>query len=235
MSENKMNRIYFAICLLVMSVCIIGGCTPAFYRGDNPEYYKMISANTLYITREGFHSTSKELEKDEYGRTLFLLQIKNSYDIYGICQYNGSGSCGYYEDYCYYVFDFGHVLKDDDLNDLKSRNDWSMPLDWDKITTVDHTNDYDMSSSLNAFRTYNGFNNMRGGNWLPKFRNSKGDWIYIASVLDGNEYKTYIVLFDASQKNIIDQAVINDTVNCQDELHEFKEKNNWFGGKTKFD
>lgn len=145
--EGHIMRNALAITLVILSfVCIaLCGCdnfSKFYYSGKDIDLY---SAAIYAVPGFGYvmSSTTEVIEKDEYGRTLFLFTARDTnlfpggYDYVNaavICQQTNGEEVSYYNDVCYQYLDAEASAAQSDLSTLKSENDWGLPIDAQKCT-----------------------------------------------------------------------------------------------------
>ena len=103
----------------------------------------------FYADMKGMGATCEPIERDSFGRILYTYSTRNFLSeiqetVYVICQKYDSEYVYFYEDICYLPID----RSDDELETLKTKNDWDKELDLSKMSR--RTNDITFDLVLNT-------------------------------------------------------------------------------------
>lgn len=136
-----------ALFLFLLTSCFIHSVPNSVYRSGRgdlfvPISYSMPVDSGHYSNQTRSQLALKELEIDNYGRTLCSLSFrdyKNEFfqngEVYCIVQQSSDSETSFYEDVCCAgVTD--PEKADAVIEDLKQKNDWNLPLDPVKMTTI---------------------------------------------------------------------------------------------------
>jgi hypothetical protein len=141
MNKYKIGVIVlFALALVTLAGCF--GSKPYEYRGERPDLYSVATHTVLgsvgYILEEvKFDPEIRVLEEDSYGRTLFLYSEGGLVSAYSLVvqQQSDDGDAYYYSDTCF-ISSPDEEFSDQEILQLKQRNDWGMAFDPEKCERV---------------------------------------------------------------------------------------------------
>ena len=261
---RKLSRLGIAAMALALLVSLISGCFLALkpedfiYRGDHPEILT-VAMNAILGTPSYFVSEIVEfpeiiaVEADDYGRTLYIYSDNDTSLI--ISQHSDDEYVYFYPHYCfisidrlksgrsigYYhsnpplpIEDIEESFTPEAIEELKSRNDWNLPMNLDnairaQIVNIkpDRRGPVD-DDALSLF--YESFfeEKITGNRVRPKFDYFKSD-DYGRSIYSfggvGNRY--FVVLFQPD--GTFEQGVmeLSNRYQYQDELKAFMELSGW--------
>jgi len=255
---NKHTRKTIVVILFLISfmfsncaVSIYSQFATGEYDGDYPELYS-IGINSIlgakgYIN-QGYGKWLSEIqiiEKDNFGRVLFHYCEYNrvSSRSFIISQKNDMEHSYYYPNYNF-ISNFGGEFSDDEIELLKTKNDWNMPVNIDKCVKVSivrqKTGGPVRTSIIRRF-----FREALGNDAKydsPKFnffiKDNYNRSMYVAYGARGsNRYfdpkqmtRRVVVLF-FQPNGLYDKEIgimeLTDLNNYQDDLKAFKLRNNW--------
>ena len=259
---NKiLNKKVLAV-LLVVFLCSIlfsvGACEPTFseYSGENKELYSATIQSILGV----WSDISDEIfviEKDEYGRILYCCYTKQDIWVEGIISLLIAQK--YDDNYTYVYSDKNYIVKPmeerqtltqtiinstfemDEINLLKSKNDWGEPLDVEKMSKIRHVFDKtkDFIDYVETRENITKASQLVGedfslGNTILLTIDDYYRRIYFMRVFEEtiegseeNDYTdSYVFMFDDND-NIVGHQKIDDIWNYNEQLAEFKERNGW--------
>jgi len=175
------------------------------------------------------------METDSYGRILFQFSAKNCITekvetVYVICQKNVSKYVYFYEDICY-QFAQGD---NDDLTELKERNDWECELNKEKmsrresmeslggfiIEDCDLKHDEVVDAGKKEFVVTN--EECHFVSFLDA--DSEGKGMYLLSVEDGEDVKKYVAIVSTEYE--VSYMEAPDEIDSE-VFAEFKKENGW--------
>ena len=188
-----MKKLRYLIWILILTpILVLTGCSACDYKyeGKNKDLYTVAVYNIFgaYGCSWGIHSASdptiKIIEKDDYGRTLFFYD-ENDGDLvhlFGtavlIMQKSERGYVYYYQDDCYTPYydedrttynhpEYSEIFTEEDIAELKERNDWNKQINTEKCTKSKIVNkkevsplrlkDKDFEKAINPFVISLGF------------------------------------------------------------------------------
>lgn len=236
-----MKRI--AVILLTFVILLFSGCRDSYkYYEDYPEFFS-IAIYTLLGVTGGDGDEIEILEKDTKGRTLFSFSTidnptnSDKSGLYSImiCQKTDSKYAYYYPDYNFITAPTREDISEEEILELKARNDWEKELDESKIIKVKIVRKREKENSRDSrkfeiFKNKVNFDNEEINMFsLGKDKNNR--WLYYAIVQDREKHKykrSYMLILNKDfsyQDSYIQQA--EDIWNYQDQLKRFKEINNW--------
>lgn len=148
---RKTNKSLLMVLIILLAISSFSGCrllynmgTPGPYTGDETALFTLA---TFSIPRCDQIGTKLEIvEQDNQGRLLFKILMGNSplyYNCFGekntlvafaICQHYDNDVVYYYEDDCWVIYSKAEEFSATDQRLLKERNDWDLPLNYDKMT-----------------------------------------------------------------------------------------------------
>lgn len=260
-----MNKILgknaLAVLLIIFLCCItfsVGACDPTFseYSGEYKELYSAAIQSILGV----WSDTSDEifvLEKDEYGRVLYCCCAEQGIWVNGVISLLIAQK--YDNNYTYVYSDKNYIVKPvverqtltqeiiylnfeiDEINSLKSKNDWGEPLNFEKMSKIKHvfdkTEDFaeyieTRENIKQAARVVNKDFSM--GNTILLTIDNCYKRIYFMRVFEEraeesgeNGYTdSYVFMFDDND-SIVGYQKIYDIWNYSEQLAEFKEKYGW--------
>lgn len=134
--------------LLILSV-MISGCHQQGTAWSTGLYepYRIADANIPFA--DNLHTSQfdrvVELERDDYGRGYYLYKtnsrmLGSSIEIHIISQPTKDNQVFYYPDVCYLIHSEGDAaISDAEVTELKSQNDWNLPLVEEKMHSVSYS------------------------------------------------------------------------------------------------
>lgn len=128
--------------LLLILCVIVSGCYREGSLGQTKHYQAaaIVEAAVPYgFTTSPAFDEVMLIEQDCYGRCLFRYNLSYEYEIYIVCQKAERPYAYYYENDCYLVHPFDAAdFSDDEVNGLKSVNDWGNPFGETKMRCVNY-------------------------------------------------------------------------------------------------
>ena len=253
-----MKKFSILIAFILCGLFLLSGCNKMLYRlgrlGEEQNYqafyilYVDNPFHTLWADEATKFDLAELVETDQYERKLFRYRghISNLYgngeDFYitslVVCQQVAGDYAYYYEDYCWLTKtnpqdEEGFAsFSDEEIALLKSRNDWDKELSSEKMRSVQYKNiktetfpDYEkmkqsfcnyMEVSTNEMETFS-------PSYLERGEGGK-QVVFIRSVLG-----IYICMIDRTDYSVIAlEEYEGDLLQCQDAIHEFKEKHGFW-------
>lgn len=150
MRMNRQKYKYYTIAIILVLLCALSGCgiisnmgTPGPYLGEETALFTIATFSIPAVCQ--INTGIDIIEKDDQGRTLFRITGGNSpiyYECFGtqnnlyafvICQYYDDEKVYYYEDDCYVLYANTTDFDLTEQEQLKNRNDWNHPLDYDRM------------------------------------------------------------------------------------------------------
>ena len=144
------KTILIAFIMLLISLCSCG-CAFKEYSGDYSDLYAVAINSVLWVNGYSWGADFEcdpqieKIDEDNYGRIMFFYQERNYkgseiwFSALIICQASNSNEVFYYEDVCYIVKErtsiarnTAEVFNAEDIDYLKSINDWNKELDYEK-------------------------------------------------------------------------------------------------------
>lgn len=128
-----MKKVTCALIILCMIFCLLAGCSTKWSNSHLIACGSYGVPGMFACDLKGDACSCEILETDDYGRILFSyttehLVTGNVETAYVICQQYGSKQVYFYEDICY-------CYLSEELQALKSANDWGAPLDSSKMSS----------------------------------------------------------------------------------------------------
>lgn len=237
------------VCFVFM-LAPITGCFYKGYSGEYPELFTVAINSLLWnkghsdLTDKYCDSEIKVLEKDEYGRTLYMYYEDYyvgdtiSFSALIISQYSLDGYVYYYEDCNYLIKEQEMRSKElrefsqEEIANLKKANDWGKELVLTKCTKKQIVRKKQrIPNNEKAIRrkVIERYNAKDGNTFVDYLTNDvNGYFIFYGLVryIDKSENDYYVAIANA-QGDIIDWLVPNNLYNYQEELKSFKQKNGW--------
>ncbi|MCL2253498.1 MAG: hypothetical protein FWC09_03565 [Lachnospiraceae bacterium] len=237
----KKNLILYALLILILLSGCEGTSTPKLYPGDYSDLYT-VAINTMldsWGAVGGWYSIRINIiEQDAYGRVLFQYYESKVNHCLIISQLTE-------EQFVYFYPDYNFISSSEDnfsmeqINELKERNDWNMDLNIDKcirkeITILKEEGNIIKDSKFEAFYydLYDDEPSFISANYFSK--DDYGRSIYTTRSR-GKRTVTYsgddiiIMMFypDGTYNKEVGYFELTELYNYQDELKQFKERNNW--------
>lgn len=132
--EETMKRIVHLSMLLAVLLTSTACELPPYRNVDDGLFTIAANATPNGYAAHGAANT-KDLERDDYGRTLFVYTMTAPddayYELYAlvVCQQRDEKRVAYYEDFCFIVKDGWDTTFDEAMvAALKEQNDWGRPL-----------------------------------------------------------------------------------------------------------
>lgn len=249
MKYNRFLRLLTINIFILFQIVISIGCTPPQFRGSNNLQNIQICSNVLFVV-SSMYGDSETIEKDSYGRELFKYSTYESLGytygemcIYAISQKRTFKDIFYYEDYCFIISDSFDNFKQEDIEDLKAKNDWNKPFDQNKCSSrskripsdefqyIESTNSIEKTITKycneNDELFYNvGIDKDKDGNILmifqTKMKGAEGENI-------SKGLRNYMIILTSRglPRGKECFAEIEDLYNYQEQLHELKIANDW--------
>lgn len=254
MRKKIYNRL-FIIFIFLTFICSLSGCRYKGYGGEHPDLYTVAIHSVLwnngysYATERVTDSKIEELEKDKFGRTLFVYFEKYYsggeivFSTLLIQQYSTEKYVYYYEDKNYIVkeqiiYSVLTPFSDEEINQLKELNDWNKELDLNiciekEITHQKPSLSADEYQTIEdkAIKHLNIKEEQHFSDIDMLTSNENLDFIvygYVRSYMEKNQY--FVAYCHTENNSIIDVEflILKDLYNYQTELKEFKAKNDWY-------
>lgn len=252
---KQIRLLFFLICFFMILTLL---CSCSLYRSGSfgaaelDEAYYILNDCTpflsTHIIEDASHWDNAEvLDTDEYGRRLIrycgrspYLAVPINWDISAtcllICQKVSGGFAYYYDDICWVgksiiaEKQLYAEFSEDEVDALKERNDWGLPLENDKMQRVCYTVPLKTPDGTgleeNVF-SYLGLSSEQTtalGAWYLKKNDAGVQFVWY--MIEG---KHYFCLVDPTDNSVLAcELYEGDPLQCQDAVHEFKEKNGFY-------
>lgn len=249
MKKNK-KLILFFICVLV--VFCLSGCAYTHYTGENTDLYTIAVNSLLWTNGHSFetdrysNSEIEILEKDNYGRILFLYEEKYFsggqivFSSLLICQKKEDNYVFYYPDYNFISIERNPYLNEkidfsiEQIEELKNLNDWNKEINLEKCVKKEISNTKQKveinDEILNEiFSRYDGYENNCEVYYLTN--DDYGRFICYGTAIVQEEYVYLVMIFNPDSTYNAETCFYEpaDYYNYQEEFKQFKELNNWNG------
>jgi len=235
-----MKKCFVIILLICTMLTCFSSCRLPVSEGHSLSAVGSFAIPGMFISDLRGASTEIEVqERDDYGRILFRYTAYNEFtkqteDAMVICQKYNQKKVYFYEDVCYLISDISNISVDE----LKSANDWNLPLDESKMSIRSYyisfdlflSSDYPISTSRSrvekAYEKY--FKD--SGNQIVSFwrtdldEGGKNLHIVILQNADGVEEQYFSVIDSSYQINVMK---ITDYATALSQLREFKKQCGW--------
>lgn len=251
------HLLLFLMALSMVTCMIACDYSPAAGHGTPAEDYPLFSMVMVGVVGGESGGFVNRLEEDAYGRILFEFSLGNLLNTYydngirgyGICQKIEDGCAFYYEDIFYIGARTVKEIDENEIEDLKKRNDWDNEPN--EIKTLAKIKSYtdpfednildiskkEVNTALNSFGMIMGLDNKV----LEKYdisyscKDVEGKTLYYIATGEnryGNDAsktsKLYAMIIDPNAEATENSIVqIEDPYNCVDALREFKQANGW--------
>ena len=148
---KKTNKKLIIALIVFLVISSFSGCsilynmgTPGPYRGNETALFTIATFSIPGCDQIG--TRIEIVEEDSQGRLLYKIWTGNSplyYSYLGeqsplvafvICQHYDDDKVYYYEDDCWVIYSNAESFSITDEKQLKDRNDWDLPLNYDKMT-----------------------------------------------------------------------------------------------------
>ena len=199
--RRKLRILAEVFSLLLVLTCSVG-CTfrfgkPGPYMGDETALFTVATFNIPEICQ--IATGIDVVEKDDQGRVLFRVTGGNSalyYRCYGehgklyalaICQRYDEKTVYYYEDDCYLLYADAEDFSTKDEEQLKERNDWNQPLNYEKMTGKTIIPKEDMGYKYQTMSVK-----------------------HAISIMDGEAKKLFLKQIDVDEKDIVFTSILDD-------------------------
>lgn len=174
------------------------------------------------------------LETDNYGRRLFCYESWQwETTALLICQKTDESNAYYYSDYCYIIRSGTNVtFSEDNIALLKSINDWDLPLNTDKMKSVNYTEanrEIDQPNAKRAILLALGKEETDTHIMLDGLEfDQNGNQIILVQVQDLSQSVSnkdvYLVLYQSDDTGkVIALQKIDSGIDCREEIVEFKD------------
>jgi len=238
MIKYKKLLILFLLTIMMFTIC---SCDKILkYEGEEYDLYTVALNSLIGVYGSAFNrSPVLEIkETDEYGRVMFYYEegsIINAYNIL-IAQKSDDEFVYYYEDYNF-ISSCNNEFAKENIETLKANNDWNKPIDETKLIRKKIIEQEDISS-LDSNIIEEKFTKIMGAEWEfnatinELTTNEEGKKIVLVTAVCGYREATdkYFALIIDSEGNFDKDEImeITDHSNYQEQLKQFKEKNNWY-------
>jgi hypothetical protein len=256
---NKSVNILKALSILILVICLLSGCWSSHdgtYHGEYPELFSVAINSILGTAGYGsdgelvFDSAIGLVEEDSYGRILFIYYECNEISQYSlvICQKSDDNYAYFYPDYNFisisieeYLYDY-EVLEAvdsfpvDEIEELKTKNDWGMEISESKCMKVEIVRKKPVNRSVNNDTLRELYNLALGKDAYGHVSSYTTFFItddYNRSIYVGtgkvSSGRYVVMLFqpDGSYDESKCFFVSTDPDNYQDDLKQLKELNDW--------
>lgn len=262
-----------AVMLIVLSLVVVSGCRDTWsYHGPSPDLNMVVQNSALGILSRD-NNTAVILEEDSQGRVLFAFQGESildhdtyvdstSFCAFLVSQKTENGYVYYYPDENMILYPNSYSLSEDgeledyfprfiqenelgdEIESLKSENDWNKPFNEKKCTKVkvsDETRDVEMQGGLvseeakeRAYREAMGkedvYNEKRVSFAYLTSDQYDRHIFYFKTITEDDVYTgSFVVMFNADGSFDPDTGImeIEDAYDYQDDLKTFKRVNDW--------
>lgn len=259
-SGGIMKKILIFVSMILI---LLTGCDPSYVE-SSPELYTVVANNILGAGMSRWEYTYV-IEEDSYGRVMFLYTATPSSNIYlgpiyavCICQKSDNEYTYYYEDDCFFVcvnaeelVNRGTVtrllenISQNDIDELKLRNDWEKELNEEKMTVsrsfkqFNDKEEYKSGSqhykaALNAVKCPDGYRlwyyiicSDKAGRQLIWIQEKKSD----GTSTNLEDIRNFLVIVGKNGEVESDDCILELTTehlyDYRDIVKEFKAENNW--------
>lgn len=242
--KNGMIILLLILFLISSEIGVFTSCSNSTYTGIFSNASYVLPGLSDQDLRDWEHDF-EILESDDYGRIMYKFyttktpdsQLFNSSAIV-ICQKLTNSYSYYYDNICYLIGDNEFTLEQ--INDLKSKNDWGNPIDKSKLTKkkigfslvfydiylYDYTS-LDYRDSLNCICEALGISEENVLMCMPDDMNTKDKVLFFISVLvDNGAEEKYFLIMDSDYKPVF--MKFDSLVDINDDLAKFKSDNGWY-------
>jgi hypothetical protein len=245
------------IVLMLLGLLVLASGCPGpvrfTYVDSNPELWT-IAVNSLFV-RGYYDDKVIVVDSDNYGRVMFLyLGYRDDYDFVSLMvSQKTTDKEAYFYDGINYLLEEETMLEHhweatldlipyyfstNQIENLKTINDWNKPIDEGKLFKVEITNrKYDKYSDKQleeAFNTVSPYFHKTFVDYLTTDKNGYSVYLMIGVRYDETLRKrvrdqAYLFMLDKDGKLVGPDAVepIDDLWHYQEQLYKFKEKNGW--------
>ena len=244
---------YRHIIILLSIMCFLVGCTLLHKEGDSPYYsgnrYDLyrLALNSFPGPREGRGAIIDEtsIEKDDYGRELYIIQFHHAgwfyYDTivndsnvnaaYVISQGHDDQRVYYYEDLCFKLFDDSENIQRSLLEEMKMGNDWNKPINKDKCSSRLYTDDFAGMQNLTFnYDAWKSISSLFGkeSQICAITEDASGKELYGVCVEKDGIKASYLVIYHPGKEIDIEKDTLKlSSFDFGTELHEFKTQHDW--------
>lgn len=244
MKKKCLLTIILAFCAAFILIPFTG-CGFKEYSGEYPDLYTVAINSILWNIGYSQHIEAAEqpkieiLEKDDYGRTLYTYyEISDAGTSLMISQYSEEDYVYYYEDFNFLQKKNGIAYKEwfsqEEVEYLKSLNDWDKELDLDKCVKKQITRkkqSIPCDKKIIEEKVAQKFNE-KGERYdvFPEYltSDSLGNFLVYGfiNLLDSRIYFDFVIFIDADCETF-NFFVPSETYSYQEELKNFKAENGW--------
>ena len=245
----KMKKLLFIIVCAVLLTSLFGCDDFAKYRGTHDALYTEAMTSLLSASSRNGESVCI-IDHDTYGKTLFAYSGDCAYRkailALLVAQNDDDKTVSYYED-CNFIYtqvetyqfpdsydDLLEFFTEDEIETLKSENDWNKPIDDSKTVyepVTDKKDYYPIKNSalIKALKEIG--TTMARSYQMPLCSDANGKVIYyVITPKDGSEEeKEYLFMFNKDGSVNTDTGIeeLEDLWNYREQLTRFKENNGW--------
>lgn len=249
--------------LIIMTIASsISGCnfhmgTPGPYIGDETALFTLATFSIPECDQIG--TKIEIIETDAQGRTLFKIRMGNSpmyFCCFGeespllafaVCQHCDDEKVYYYEDECWVICKDAADLTEAEKEQLKERNDWDLPLNYDKMTEKPI-----IPKDSEGRKNYeNGWKIEQDAKekFLKKVSLEEGEYAFVTlldddgegrilftviverfndDVVDASSVRSYLEMIDTNKRinNVVIEE-IRDPAHVWEQIKEFKAQSKW--------
>ena len=253
----KMKKSKFTLAaqlLIILSSC---GCAFKEYSGDYPDLYAVAINSVLWVNGYSWGADFEcdpqieKIDKDNYGRVMFFYQERNYkgseiwFSALVVCQASNDSEVFYYEDEGYIIKgrmsiarNTAEVFNAEDIDYLKSINDWNKELDYEKcvkktIIKNKPSMPYKKEIEKRIMDEFN-LNDEKCSVFMDYLTNNSDDskfliYGHIRMKIKGAEDISFVGLAEKENDSIVklNTFVPSDVYDYKAEFMAFKQANNW--------
>lgn len=231
----RVRKIY-AIALLML-IALLSGC------GSTNKRDHLVACGSYAVPGmdcsdlKGNHYTCEMLEEDSYGRVLFSYEIYNvvsgkEENALIVCQLMNGEDVYFYEDVCFLIGDYN----DEDIVQIKEKNDWERKPNPDKMTRREVRVTFDLTLVMHHELDYKtvrescfetlGVDEAERKEFCLCYVNEKGYGLYYLALQTEEGLEKYWVISDLEHN--IYAAPVNEDLNNIESLIELKKESGWY-------
>lgn len=239
--------------ILLILVTFLTSCGYSGYSGDRSDLFSVATNSVLYLNGYSWETDFEcdpcieVIEEDDYGRTMFLYYEKYykganiSFSALIICQDSNEKEVFFYEDVNFIVKEQAvysqniEKFTDDEIEYLKSVNDWNEEIDYDKCVRKEISKTKQMLPNEKEIRDL----------LIEKFALVEGEYSLFMDYMTDNADASKYIMYGYIRKNdkegiyfigIVESGdfiklntiVPSNVYDYNAELLEFKKANNWY-------
>lgn len=251
--KNRMRLVPIRLLVVIIfAILSLSACyfPSSVYRSGRSDLFAVACYSVPFLHSSREFDRVEVIEKDKFGRVLYKYTSNSD----ALFEYNGNHICAllicqktdkkyayYYENYSFIISMGDDTFNESDIQRLKELNDWGMELVSEKLSKV--------LNSFGPYGTQSFFEPEKAEDVVKSYLDLQTSPLFFTDLIAMDaenrifyvlrEYnksakgyvfgKTYFVISDKAFNIDSDSSImiVDDIINCQEDMQSFKDRNNW--------